>query len=176
MVIEERSGLVGPIDPFDVDIEVRMRGVERQHQLDDRVADQEADRQSGSAGRGAPDPLPRGVGARQQRQSVLEELTPGQGQLDVATRPDQQAGAELLLQLANLPAQHRLADRQAIGGLTEMEFLGQRDEIAQPAKVEIRMDPAGGRPTGSGSPVEAINSPTETPSAAASGTIWSTLR
>ena len=66
-----------------------MRGVERSHQLDDRIADQEADRQSESSGCRAPDPLLRGVGGRQQGRGVVEELMPGGSQLDMAARSGQ---------------------------------------------------------------------------------------
>jgi hypothetical protein len=64
MVAAQRSGLIGPIDPFDVNIGVAVRGVERSHQLDDRIAGEEADCQCGPAGCGAPDTPPRGVCGR----------------------------------------------------------------------------------------------------------------
>ena len=54
-------------------------GIKRSHQLDDRIAGQEADGQCGSAGCGAPESPPRGAGGREQGPGILEELTPGRG-------------------------------------------------------------------------------------------------
>ena len=97
LVVEQRSGLIGPVDPFDLDIRVVVRGVERPHQRDDRIAGDEADCQGDSAGCGAPDPPPRRGGGCEQELGILEELTSGGSQLNVAARPGQQVDADVLL-------------------------------------------------------------------------------
>jgi hypothetical protein len=45
---------------------------------------------------------------------------------------------EFVLKLANLHAERRLRDVQALGRAAEVEFLGHSDEVAQPPEVERR--------------------------------------
>ena len=50
----------------------------------------------------------------------------------------QQAGAELLFQAADLPAQRRLGDKQGGGGAAEVPVLGDDGEVPDQPQVEIR--------------------------------------
>ncbi len=107
LVAEQRAGLIGPADPFDLDFGVLVRGVERPHQ-------------------------------REQRLGILEKLTSGGGQLNVAARPGQRADTDVSLESANLPAEHRLGDEQALGRPAEMKFLRERREVAETSSAAAR--------------------------------------
>ncbi|MCR3837842.1 hypothetical protein K3Z99_12395 [Pseudomonas aeruginosa] len=47
-------------------------------------------------------------------------------------------GSELFLQLLDVEAQRRLGDEQASRGATEMQFLGDRDEVAKLSEIHGR--------------------------------------
>ena len=47
----------------------------------------------------------------------------------------------LLFQLANLPGQRWLGDVQASRRLTEMRRIAEREEIANPAKIQVSHNP-----------------------------------
>jgi len=55
----------------------------------------------------------------------------------MAAGADEQVGAEGALELVDLVAQRRLGDVQARGGPTEMELLGDGQEVAEQARLEI---------------------------------------
>jgi len=55
----------------------------------------------------------------------------------MAAGADEQVGAEGALELVDLVAQRRLGDVQARGGPAEMELLGDGQEVAQQARLEI---------------------------------------
>ena len=50
---------------------------------------------------------------------------------------DEQLGAELVLQRADLPGQHRLGDVQPLGRPAEVQFLGDGDEVPELAEVDV---------------------------------------
>ena len=51
--------------------------------------------------------------------------------------PVQQAGAELLFEMADLPAQRRLGDEQGGGGTAEVPVLGDDREVPHQPQVEV---------------------------------------
>jgi hypothetical protein len=55
----------------------------------------------------------------------------------VAAGAHEQVGAERALELLDLVAQRRLGDIDARGGPAEMELLGDGQEVAQQARLEI---------------------------------------
>lgn len=71
------------------------------------------------------------VGLVQQGPRFVEQHCPHRGERDTGRRAGEQQGADLCLQLLDRPAQRRLAHMQPGGGPAEVEFLGDRDEVAQ---------------------------------------------
>jgi hypothetical protein len=66
-----------------------------------------------------------------------EQRAAGGGQLDPSARAQEQWRAELVLELADLVAQRRLRDVQARGRAAEVELLGDGEEVAQQARLEV---------------------------------------
>ena len=60
--------------------------------------------------------------------------SPAGRELDAPARPDQQREPELVLERADLLAQRRLGDVQALGGAAEVQLLRDRDEVAKLAQ------------------------------------------
>ena len=77
----------------------------------------------------------RTLGSAQDLPRLLQENATRLGQLHVPTRAVQQCHIHLLLELADLQAQRRLGDVQALGRPREVEFLGDGDEVAEVARV-----------------------------------------
>ena len=73
----------------------------------------------------------------QQGPRVLQQLTAGGRQLGGLLVPGEQLRAQLLLQRADLPGQHRLRDVQPLGGPAEVQLLGHGHEVAQLAQIDI---------------------------------------
>ena len=91
----------------------------------------DADPQRGScAGRAAGD---RGgpVGVGQDLPCLGEEHRPGRGQRDVVGAAFHQADAQLTLEPLHLLAQRRLRDVLPLRSPAEVQFLGQRHEVAE---------------------------------------------
>ncbi len=66
-----------------------------------------------------------------------EQDLPGRGELDAAAVPDQQGGADLAFELLDLLAERRGGDVQALGGLAEMQLLGDAHEVPQLPKLHL---------------------------------------
>src|SRR3954468_18589342 len=66
---------------------------------------------------------------------ALEERGAGRGQLHAVLVAQQQLGADLLLELADLLAQRRLGHVQALGRAAEMQLLRDGDEVAEVAEL-----------------------------------------
>ncbi len=77
----------------------------------------------------------RTLGSAQDLPRLRQENATRLGQLHVPARPVQQRHIHLLLELADLQAQRRLGDVQALGRPREVEFLGDGDEVPEVAKV-----------------------------------------
>lgn len=73
----------------------------------------------------------------EQRTGVVEQLSARVGQRYAVAIPGEQRGAEILLERADLPAEHRLRDMQLIGGAAEVQPIGHGDEVTQFAQVQI---------------------------------------
>ena len=71
-----------------------------------------------------------GVGERQQAPGVSEELLTSCGQADVAAVAHEQGLAELVLKLADLLRERRLADVEPRGGTPEVQIIRHSDEVA----------------------------------------------
>ncbi len=81
----------------------------------------------------------RGQGGRpQQRLGLGQEDLPGLGELTAQGGPVQQAGAQLLFEPADLPAQGRLGDAQGAGGAAEVPMVGEDGEVPHQPQVEVR--------------------------------------
>jgi hypothetical protein len=66
---------------------------------------------------------------------MLDESLPGRSQRDLARRPFEQPGTELLLQPGNLVAQRRLHGMTALGGTGEVFLFGHRQHVINLAQV-----------------------------------------
>ncbi|HYA22830.1 MAG TPA: hypothetical protein VEF05_01635 [Terriglobales bacterium] len=62
--------------------------------------------------------------------ALIKKSPPGLCQLHAVIVPDEELDPKLIFQLADLPAQRWLGDVQLLGGLTEIERLCHRKEIA----------------------------------------------
>ncbi len=78
--------------------------------------------------------LHRGARAREDVLCLFEEARAGVSQSDLPARAGEETDAEFLLQAADGERQRRLRDRQPARGPAEVQFLGQRDEVAQRAE------------------------------------------
>lgn len=67
---------------------------------------------------------------------------PGGGEPDVARGPVQQPGPELAFEPGHLLAHRGLHDVQPLGGPAEVQLLGHRHEVAQPAQFHPAPSPA----------------------------------
>ncbi len=76
----------------------------------------------------------RPFGLRQGGARLGQEEGADIGQLDIAAAAIEQADAEFLLQHLDLVAERRLRDAEPLGGLAEMEFLGDADEVTKVAQ------------------------------------------
>ena len=79
---------------------------------------------------------PQRVRVVEERGPALEQEPARLGRLDVVRRAPQQFDAELVLEVADLAAEGRLRDMQALRRAREVALGRDRDEVAQPAKVE----------------------------------------
>ena len=75
----------------------------------------------------------------QQLTRVVEEPLPTWREHDVPAVADEQREAEVVLELADLLGQRRLADVQAGRGLPEVQLVGDGDEV--PHQPEIQVHP-----------------------------------
>lgn len=73
----------------------------------------------------------RGVHRVQGRAALAEQHRSGPGERDAAAVPFEQRHAEAPFELADRPRQRRLGDAQAARGAAEVQFLGDRDEVAK---------------------------------------------
>jgi hypothetical protein len=73
----------------------------------------------------------------QQLARALERDCTSRCQPDAGGVAHQQLHAESRFQLANLAAQRRLGNEQALGRAAKIEFLGHRHEITQLAQIEL---------------------------------------
>lgn len=71
------------------------------------------------------------VGLGEQGSRFVAQHCPNGRERDAYRGADEQQGAGLGLQLLDRPAQRRLAHVQPGGGPAEVEFLGDRQEVAQ---------------------------------------------
>ena len=110
---------------------------EQLYRRGDRDARPEADHEPLAAARGHGHPAADRVRGGQQRAGVGQQLPAGVGQRHAVAVPCQQRGAEIVFQRADLPAEHRLRDVQLIGGAAEVQPVGDGDEVAQLAQVQI---------------------------------------
>ena len=80
----------------------------------------------------------RGLGGRaEQRLRAGQEDLAGLGEPGALRGAVEQAGAELLLEAADLPAQRRLRDAQLGGGAAEVPVLGDGGEVAHQPQVQV---------------------------------------
>jgi hypothetical protein len=72
-----------------------------------------------------------GVGLGERAPGAGQKRAAGIGQLDLAATSDEQAGTDLLFELADRDAERRLRHPQPLGRPAEVEFFGDGDEIPQ---------------------------------------------
>jgi hypothetical protein len=80
------------------------------------------------------------LGQREPR--LAEKGASGVGELDAPLVAREEGGAELALEIADLPAERRLGDVQSRGRVTEVQLLGDGDEVAEVAQLH-GLRPAG---------------------------------
>jgi hypothetical protein len=114
-----------------------MLGLEHPRRRDDRDAGAKADHQAPAAAGGHGHPAPDRVRGGEQRTGVVQQLSTRIGQRDAVAVPGEQGSAEILFQRADLPTECWLGDVQLIGGAAEVQPVGDGDEIAQLAQVQI---------------------------------------
>jgi hypothetical protein len=68
---------------------------------------------------------------------LLEERLAGGGQADGARAAVDELGAELVLEVLDLPTERRLRDVEALRGPTEVALLGQGHERAQVTQLDV---------------------------------------
>ena len=78
------------------------------------------------------------VQIRQHLPCTLDDVAPHRGQHDLARRTFEQRHAQLLLQLADLGGEGRLADEAGGGGAAEVAVLGQGYQVFEVAKIHGR--------------------------------------
>ncbi|GAA3111088.1 hypothetical protein GCM10020001_032040 [Nonomuraea salmonea] len=81
--------------------------------------------------------LPGGVGVGEDAAGQRQQRLASGGQRDVAARPREQPGAEILLQRLDLLAQRRLRDPHALGRLREVTGLRDRHEVRELLKLHV---------------------------------------
>ena len=121
---------------------LRVAGTERAEHVREQVVqdrDNEPDLQHPDvAPAGEPGPRLRAVGLGEHLARVAQERLPGRGQRHVPLGAHEQVGAEFLLQRGDLLGQGRLHDEQPVGGPSEVQFLGERDEVLQVTQFQSR--------------------------------------
>src|SRR6185369_8342023 len=84
----------------------------------------------------------RGVDLHQRQAGVVEKGLARSGQLGAMNAARQQLGPDLVLQIANLPAQRGLGSVEpALGGGREAAFLDHGDEITEVSQLHSRSMP-----------------------------------
>ena len=78
-----------------------------------------------------------GVGGGEQRSGVVKQLASSRRQGDRALVSDEELGAELALQRADLATERGLGDVQLLGRLPEVQGVGDRDEVADLAEINV---------------------------------------
>jgi len=63
--------------------------------------------------------------------SIDQEPSAGGRQLDVSAVADEELGPELTFEIADLLRERRSSEVKPLGGPTEMQFLGNGDEVGQ---------------------------------------------
>ena len=76
-------------------------------------------------------PIERACGSAQHLSSVGQELAAGGRQLDVSAVADEELGPELTFEVADLLGERRSSKVKPLCGPTEMQFLGNGDEVRQ---------------------------------------------
>lgn len=61
---------------------------------------------------------------------MVEETFPGREQRHSARRASEQGGSKLVFERADLSTERRLRDAKALGGATDVTFLGDGNEVA----------------------------------------------
>ena len=100
-------------------------GLERQHEPRTRNA-------------GALGPAGHRLDRGERRRTFLGQHRARRREADVPRRPGQQRHSEALLELANRARQRRLGHPQTLRRPAEMQFLGDREEVAQLARLQQR--------------------------------------
>ena len=84
----------------------------------------------------------RGFHLHQRQASVVEKRLTRSGQLDTLNTARQKLGSDLILQIANLPAERGLGSVEpALGGSREAAFLDHGDEVTQVPQLHGRSMP-----------------------------------
>jgi glyoxylase-like metal-dependent hydrolase (beta-lactamase superfamily II) len=78
----------------------------------------------------------RGIRSGQCAPRALEKLHARLGERDLSGATQEQAGADLALELANREAERRLRHVQALGRVAEVQLFGHRDEVAQVPELD----------------------------------------
>jgi len=82
--------------------------------------------------RGSPRCLSGGLGLRERQPRIVEKDPPGGGQFDAMHAAAHQLNADVVFEVADLPAQRRLSGMQPfLGRERQAALLGDRDEIAK---------------------------------------------
>jgi hypothetical protein len=74
---------------------------------------------------------------RERQRCLFEQRPPGGGEFDLAAGTQEQLCAQGPLELVDLVAQRRLRDVEARGGTAEVELVGDGEEVAKQARLEI---------------------------------------
>lgn len=74
---------------------------------------------------------------RKQAATFVGKSLAGRGECDAATRAVEKPDADFALESHHLPRQHGLSDEEPLGRSPEVKLFGDRNEVAQFAKVEI---------------------------------------
>ncbi len=106
----------------------------RPERFDDRGTDAERDRALNARSIGA-DVVGHLRRLAQQRMRPLQQEKPRIGQFELAPRAQDQLEPDLVLELADLPAERRLGDAQLHGGFGKASRLGDIDEIAERSQI-----------------------------------------
>ena len=133
--------LVGPVGAQHLDGELGVRGGEGPHGVGDDQPRHERDGELAGLAGGLGDAPAQGFGVGEQRLGVGRELRSRRGEHRPAPAPDEQHGAELGLQGADLAGQDGLGDVQVLGGAAEVAAAGHGHEVADLAQVDVHLGP-----------------------------------
>jgi hypothetical protein len=137
----ERVELLARRELAEPHLHLWVRGAERADDVrDQRVGhgpDEPQPDEPGPAGAGATRRLDRPVEVPEEHPHVAQERLPRGGQTDAAVRPDEQDRPDAILELGDRLAQRRLRDVQPARGSAEAPVLGDSDEVAEVAKLEL---------------------------------------